>query len=382
MPRSPSAAVRAPRSATSRWIACRSAWPQSASTPWWWTACITSRAAGCAATSAWARATCGAWRSGAPRCAARDRCRAAPEQSRSRERRACSSSKTSRRAIWPMTRSSRIRSTASACGAARFTTTAATPGTTARTGRASASCPCRRLSPSCSKTTTSRPTARAASRPICCAAAWRPAPLSTRPEPTAWSSPAPRTITDATETDGVDLTGPPGADCFALVADTVTGLENYWVSTFQLDTLRIDSTRVTGTQIGFVDGFTRLTVTRSQFLGAIGNNEILDAIGNDTSFGGARVDMDSVTMQGAASCDECIDGLRTARAIANVSHFAGDNLYTALGLSDSSGTVVHSTFTHTAYGVYATGPSFGGVTSAPTRSAEHTSELQSHCYTS
>ena len=177
---------------------------------------------------------------------------------------------------------------------------------------------------------------------------------------------ATRTVIDATETDGFDLTGTPGADGFALVADTVTGLENYWVSTFQLDTLRIDSTRVTGTQSGFVDGFTRLTVTRSQFLGAIGNNEILDAIGNDTSFGGARVDMDSVTMQGAASCDECIDGLRTARAIANVSHFAGDNLYTALGLSDSSGTVVHSTFTHAAYGVYATGPSFGGVTSAPT----------------
>ena len=66
---------------------------------------------------------------------------------------------------------------------------------------------------------------------------------------------ATRNVIDEPESDGFDLTGSPGADAFALVADTVIGVENYWLSTFQLDTLVIDSMRVDGTQGGFVTDF-------------------------------------------------------------------------------------------------------------------------------
>jgi len=176
---------------------------------------------------------------------------------------------------------------------------------------------------------------------------------------------ATRTVITGVETDGFDLTGTPGADAFAIVADTITGFENYWLSTFQLDTVVIDSTRVDGTQGGFATDFTRLRVTRSQFTNATNNGEILDAQGRDTVPGGARVDLDSVSMQGASGCSECVDGLRSGRALVNVSHFTGDNLYYALQLADSGATVTHSTITNTAYGVYASGPTFGSVTTAP-----------------
>lgn len=176
---------------------------------------------------------------------------------------------------------------------------------------------------------------------------------------------ATRNVIDVTEADGFDLTGTTGPDGFALVADTVTGFENYWLSAFQLDTLAIDSSAVDGTQGGFANDFVRLRVTRSRFTNATGSSEVLDAQGRDTVPGGARVDMDSVSMQGSATCPECADGLRSFRAIVSVSHFSGDNLYHALQLADSGATVTHSTFTSSAYGLYTSGPTVGSVTTAP-----------------
>lgn len=155
-------------------------------------------------------------------------------------------------------------------------------------------------------------------------------------------------VIETIEGDGIYLNGTPdSSDRFDIVADTIAGLENYWLSAYGVDTLRVDATVVHQTQEGYITGYRWARVTNSQFYDVISGEAIY--------FEGDYVTpatVDNVTIIGDAGCHRCNTGLVFYGAPAQVNRLTASNMYNGVELDYIGGSVTQSHISDAYTGVY------------------------------
>ena len=153
---------------------------------------------------------------------------------------------------------------------------------------------------------------------------------------------------ESVETDGLYLQGSSDTtDHFRILSDTIRGTGNYWLTSYDVDSLFVDSTTVLQTQDGFATGFRAVKVTNSVF-DNIGSGEAFDLEG---SLGGGVL-ATNVTMRGDPACGRCATGFVFYGVPSSVFGLTAANLYHAVEQWYASGTVSHSNITDADAGVY------------------------------
>jgi len=153
---------------------------------------------------------------------------------------------------------------------------------------------------------------------------------------------------ESVETDGLYLQGSPDStDHFRILSDTIRGHENYWLTSYDVDSLFVDSTTVLQTQDGYATGFRAAKFTNSIF-DDIRNGEAVDLDG----FLGAGVLVTNVTMRGDPACRRCANGFVFYGLPASVFGLTAVNLNHAVEQWYAPGTVSHSNITDANVGVY------------------------------
>jgi len=153
---------------------------------------------------------------------------------------------------------------------------------------------------------------------------------------------------ESVETDGLYLTGTSDStDHFRILSDTIRGDENYWLTSYDVDSLFVDSTTVLRTQEGYAYGFRAAKVTHSVF----------DNIVNGTAFyfdgfAGAPVLVTDVTMRGDPGCHRCANGFTFYGLPSSVDGLTAVNLRHAVEQWYAPGTVSHSSISDADVGVY------------------------------
>jgi hypothetical protein len=157
-------------------------------------------------------------------------------------------------------------------------------------------------------------------------------------------------VIESVENDGVYLRGTSDTtDRFDLVADTIRGVENYWITSYDVDTLRVDSMVVLQTQEGYISGYRSARVT----------NSLLDDVESGSSaiwFDGDYVSpavVDNVTIRGSVSCQRCANALQFYAAPSTVERLTVSNMDHGVQALYAGGSVAHSTMANTNTGVYA-----------------------------
>jgi hypothetical protein len=157
-----------------------------------------------------------------------------------------------------------------------------------------------------------------------------------------------RTVIESVEGDGIYLSGTPDlADRFKIVADTIRGHENYWLTAYDVDTLLVDSTVVLQTQDGYATGFAYARVTRSRFVDVISGTVLYF----DGDYAAPAI-VDSVTMNGDPACHRCAEGFAFYATPSTVSHLTATNFEYVVEQHYAGGSVDHSTFADVNTGVY------------------------------
>jgi parallel beta-helix repeat protein len=153
--------------------------------------------------------------------------------------------------------------------------------------------------------------------------------------------------------NAIEVSGNAGAGYVTLVADSLVRTAGYnWIEAFGLDSVVVDSTRVTRTYGGNFYNVGLVRVTRSSILDIDYGKGIAVSYGYGGT--GGRLVVDSVTVRGSAQCPRCADGIDAYQTGVNVNRLLAENLDDGIFVnSDSGATITNSAVRNVWYGVRA-----------------------------
>jgi hypothetical protein len=166
------------------------------------------------------------------------------------------------------------------------------------------------------------------------------------------------TLIDIVENDALYLSGTSdSSDRFDVIGDTIQGRENYWFTSDGIDTVRVDGSVIRETQDGFFGGYRSVQVTNTLFDNVV-SGEAMYFQGDYVTPVIAMVD--NVTIRGEPGCFRCNNGLVFYGAPAQVSRLTASNLYNAVELDYTGGSVTHSNISNAYAGIYVYDNTFVG----------------------
>ena len=155
-------------------------------------------------------------------------------------------------------------------------------------------------------------------------------------------------LIDVVENDALRLSGTTDStDRFDVIADTIRGIENFWLSSSSIDTIRVDASVISQTHDGYIAGYRSARVTNTQITNVLSS----EALYFDGDYVRPAI-VDNVTITGDPGCTRCSDGLVFYAAPAQVNRLTASNLYNAVQLNYVGGSVTHSHISNVNTGVY------------------------------